>query len=116
MEIAVKIAVYLTIGVALVACNVWYIRRVYQSMTGSHLVVAPVKVVGGTGDPALAGETRSHDHFLPRIQRWFTAKMAMLRDSRNQLRGLRRRSRRQTPSGGSLILRTAEAQNWEEDD
>ena len=30
MEIAVKIAVYLTIGVALSACNVWYIRTVYQ--------------------------------------------------------------------------------------
>src|SRR5436853_7773411 len=57
MEIVFKIAVYLTIGVALVGCNVWYIRTVYQSMTGSHLVVAPVKVVGGSGDPALAGET-----------------------------------------------------------
>jgi hypothetical protein len=57
MEIAVKIAVYLTLGVALVACNVWYIRAVYQGMTGGGLVVSPVKAVGGTGDAAIAGET-----------------------------------------------------------
>ena len=38
----------------------------------------------------------------------------MLRDSRNQLRSLRRRDRRQTPGGGSLILRAAEAENREE--
>ena len=37
-----------------------------------------------------------------------------LRDSRNQLRSLRRRSRPQTPRGGSLILRAAEAEDREE--
>src|SRR5437016_12148195 len=57
MEIAVKLAVYLTVGVALIACNVWYARAVYQSLTGGDLVVAPVKVVGGTVDAAVAGET-----------------------------------------------------------
>lgn len=57
MEIAVKVAVYLAVGVALVACNVWYVRALYQSMTGGDLVVAPVKVVGGTEDAAIVGET-----------------------------------------------------------
>ena len=57
MEIAVKIAVYLTLGVILLAFNVWYVRAVYQSMTGGDLVIAPVKIVGGTGDAGIAGET-----------------------------------------------------------
>jgi len=57
MEIAAKIAVYLTLGVTLLAFNVWYVRAVYQSATGGDLVIAPVKIVGGTGDAAIAGET-----------------------------------------------------------
>src|SRR5262249_15698739 len=61
MEIAAKVAIYLTVGVALLACNVWFVRAVYQSLTGGDLVVAPVKIVGGTGDAAIAGET------LPRM-------------------------------------------------
>ena len=42
--------------------------------------------------------------------------MGVLYDSRNQLRSLRRRFRRQTPSGGSQVLRAAEAKNREEND
>ena len=42
--------------------------------------------------------------------------MAVLRDSRNQLRRLRRSRNRcpRTPGGGSLILRAAEAEDREE--
>jgi hypothetical protein len=57
MEIAAKFAVYLAVGAVLLACNIWYLRAVHQSITGGDLVVAPVKVVGGTGDAAVAGET-----------------------------------------------------------
>ena len=44
--------------------------------------------------------------------------MAVLRDSRNQLRRLRRsrNGRPRTPGGGSLILRAAEAEDREEND
>ena len=57
MESAVKIAVYLVVGVILLALNVWYVRTAYQSATGGDLVIAPVTIVGGTGDAAIAGET-----------------------------------------------------------
>ncbi|MBR0828144.1 M4 family metallopeptidase [Bradyrhizobium manausense] len=56
MEVLTKFAIYFTGGLALLACNVWFFSAVYQSVTGGNLVVAPVKVVGGTGDPNLAGE------------------------------------------------------------
>jgi thermolysin metallopeptidase-like protein len=56
MEIAAKILLYLTLGIALLACNVWYVRAVWQSIAGGGVVVAPVKVVGATGDASLAGE------------------------------------------------------------
>lgn len=42
-----------------------------------------------------------------------TAKMAVLRTSRKHLRSLRRRSRSQTSSGRSLILRSAEPEKRE---
>ena len=57
MEIAAKIAIYLTVGIALLACNIWFVSAAIQSISGGDLVVAPVKVVGGTGDASLAGET-----------------------------------------------------------
>jgi hypothetical protein len=57
LEAAAKFAVYLMLGAALLACNIWYVRAVYQSIKGGDLVVAPVKVVGGTGDAAIAGES-----------------------------------------------------------
>jgi hypothetical protein len=57
MEIAVKVAVYLTLGIALVALNAWYAGAVYRSFAGGDLVIAPVKMVGATGDAAAAGET-----------------------------------------------------------
>lgn len=56
MEVLTKFAIYFAVGLALLACNVWFFSAVYQSATGGNLVVAPVKVVGGTGDPNLAGE------------------------------------------------------------
>lgn len=56
MEVLTKFAVYFTAGLALLACNIWFLGAVYQSVTGGNLVVAPVKIVGGTGDPNLAGE------------------------------------------------------------
>jgi hypothetical protein len=58
MEIAAKVWVYLTLGVVLVALNVCYVRVLYQSLTGrGDLVVAPVRILGGTGDATAAGET-----------------------------------------------------------
>ena len=57
MEIASKILIYLTAGFALLACNIWYVRAAYQSLYGGDLVVAPLKVVGGTGDAAIMGDT-----------------------------------------------------------
>src|SRR5437879_1785939 len=57
MEAAAKIAIYLTLGLALLSCNIWFARSVYHSLTGGDLVVAPVKVVGGKGDTAIMGET-----------------------------------------------------------
>jgi thermolysin metallopeptidase-like protein len=57
MEAVAKIAIYLTLGLALLGCNIWFVRSVYHSVTGGDLVVAPVKVVGGKGDAAIMGET-----------------------------------------------------------
>ncbi len=44
-------------GIALLTFNVWYVHAVYQIGTGGDLVIAPVKIVGGTGDATIAGET-----------------------------------------------------------
>ena len=57
MEAISKIVIYLTLGVALLACNVWFVRAVYHSITGGDVVVAPVKVIGGAGDANVTGET-----------------------------------------------------------
>src|ERR1700730_11869437 len=57
MEAIAKIAIYLTLGLALLGCNVWFVHSVYHSLTGGDLVVAPVKVVGGKGDATIMGET-----------------------------------------------------------
>jgi hypothetical protein len=57
MEMAAKLAVYLTLGVGLLACNLWFLSSAYRAVTGGDLVVAPVKVIGGSGDAEVAGET-----------------------------------------------------------
>jgi hypothetical protein len=57
MEMAAKLAVYLTLGVGLLACNLWFFSSAYRAVTGGDLVVAPVKVIGGSGDAEVAGET-----------------------------------------------------------
>jgi hypothetical protein len=56
IEIAIRISVYLIIGLALLTCNIWFARAVVQGITGGDLVVAPVKVVGRANDTSLTGE------------------------------------------------------------
>jgi Thermolysin metallopeptidase, alpha-helical domain len=57
MEMAVKLAVYLTLGIGLLACNLWFFSSAYRAVVGGDLVVAPVKVIGGSGNAEVAGET-----------------------------------------------------------
>jgi len=57
MEMIAKFAVFLTMGLALLVCNVWFVTTAIRSFSGKgNFVVAPVKVTGKTGDAALAGE------------------------------------------------------------
>ena len=57
MEMAAKLAVYLTLGVGLLACNLWFLTSAYRTVTGGDLVVAPLTVTGGSGDTEIAGKT-----------------------------------------------------------
>jgi hypothetical protein len=51
-----KLIVYLVIGFFLVVCNVWYVRAAYRNLKGGDLIVAPVRLVGVTGDAGSQGE------------------------------------------------------------
>ena len=56
MEIFAKIAFFIAAGLVLLACNIWFATAVFQSVSGGDLVIAPVKVIGGTGNAAAEGE------------------------------------------------------------
>jgi hypothetical protein len=56
MEFLTKVAIYLALVFAFLACNLWIIGTAVRGYFDSGVVVAPVKVVGGTGDAALAGD------------------------------------------------------------
>ena len=57
MEIFAKIGFFIAAGFVLLACNVWFVSAVFHAVTGGDLVIAPVKVVGGTGNTSAEGET-----------------------------------------------------------
>jgi hypothetical protein len=57
VEPLAKIVVYVVVGVIVLAINVWFFRALYQSVSGGDLVVAPVKVIGSSGDTTALGET-----------------------------------------------------------
>ena len=57
MEIFAKIGFFIAAGLVLLACNVWFVSAVFHAVTGGDLVIAPVKVVGGTGNTSAEGET-----------------------------------------------------------
>ena len=57
MEILAKLTVFAAVGLLLLACNFWFVTAAFQAIARGNLVIAPVKVLGGTGDAAAAGET-----------------------------------------------------------
>jgi hypothetical protein len=57
MEFFIKAMLFGFGGVTILAINIWFCQLIYQSFRGGDLVVAPVKIVGGSGDAAAAGET-----------------------------------------------------------
>src|SRR3954468_9491177 len=56
MEFIAKLTVYVVLGIAVMAVNVWYARAVYRTVSGGDLVIAPVKIVGGSGDSSVLGD------------------------------------------------------------
>jgi DNA-binding phage protein len=57
MEFFIKAMLFSFGGATILAVNIWFCQLIYQSFKGGDLVVAPVKIVGGSGDAAAAGET-----------------------------------------------------------
>jgi len=57
MEFFVKAMLFSFGGLTILAINLWFCQLIYQSFKGGDLVIAPVKIVGGSGDTAAASET-----------------------------------------------------------
>ncbi|WP_186294322.1 M4 family metallopeptidase [Bradyrhizobium guangdongense] len=57
MEVFAKMAFFTAAGLVLLACNIWLATTILQAFRGGDLVIAPVKVIGGTGNASAEGET-----------------------------------------------------------
>lgn len=57
MEIFAKMGFFIAAGLVLLACSVWFASAVFHAAIGGNLVIAPVKVIGGTGNNSAEGET-----------------------------------------------------------
>jgi Thermolysin metallopeptidase, alpha-helical domain len=82
MDFVVKILAFLALGLVLLAANAWYVGLIFRSVSDPGLVIAPIRIVGGSAadkdmDEALARM------LLVRLR----SVMAELEQAQNQLEG-----------------------------
>jgi Thermolysin metallopeptidase, alpha-helical domain len=48
MDFVIKVLAFIALGLVLLSANVWFIGLIYRSVADSSLVVAPIRIVGGS--------------------------------------------------------------------